>query len=65
MNATPLLTLFGPGSAQVFTNTANGIRNWKMIDAIQHNIDAQRRGDVATLEQAYQYAKMATPEDRE
>lgn len=65
MNATPLLTLFGPGSAQVFTNTAVGIRHWKMIDAIQHNIDAQRRGDVATLEQAFQYAKMATPEDRE
>ena len=65
MNATPLLTLFGPGSAQVFTNTANGIRQWKMIDAIQHNIDAQRRGDIATLEQAFQYAKMSTPEDRE
>jgi len=50
MNATPLLTLFGPGSVQVFTNTANGIRHWKMIDAIQNNIDAQRRGDIATLE---------------
>jgi hypothetical protein len=34
MNATPLLTLFGPGASQIFVQTRNGIRDYKMIDAI-------------------------------
>ena len=65
MNATPLLTLFGPGLSQVHVQMRKGMRNYKMIDAIQNNIDAERRGRIAELEQGRAYAKMITPEDKE
>jgi len=50
MNATPLLTLFGPGLSQVYVQTRKGIHDYKLIQAIQNNIDAERRGNIAELE---------------
>lgn len=64
MNATPLLTLLGPGTLQVGVQLRNGIHDYEMIQAIQNNIDAERRANVAELEQGRSYAKYVTPEQR-
>ena len=66
MNATPLLTLFGINTgSRIYTETKKGIHEYSMIDAIQNNIDAERRANVAELEQGKNYAKFVTKEDRE
>lgn len=65
MNATPLLTLLGPGTVQVGVQLRNGIHDYEMVSAIQNNIDAERRGNVAELEQGRSYAKYVTPEQKE
>jgi hypothetical protein len=40
----------------------NGVHDYDMIQAIQNNIDAERRANVAELEQGRSYAKYITPE---
>lgn len=65
MNATPLLTLFGPGLAQVGVQFRNGMRDLSMIDVVANNIDAERRGNIAELEQGREYAKYISKEDRD
>ena len=65
MNATPLLTLLGPGIVQVGVQLRNGVHDYEMIQAIQNNIDAERRGNVAELEQGRSYAKYVTSEQKE
>lgn len=65
MNATPLLTLLGPGTLQVGVQIRKGMRDYDMIQAIQNNIDAERRANVAELEQGRSYAKHITPERKE
>nr|DAI05404.1 MAG TPA: hypothetical protein [Crassvirales sp.] len=39
MNATPLLTLFGPNTVSIFTQANQVRQDFKAIDAIQHNLD--------------------------
>ena len=58
MNATPLLTLFGPGNVGVMLQARDGFKEMKLVDIIANNIDAAKRGEVAHLQQAYEYAKM-------
>lgn len=65
MNATPLLTLLGPGTLQVGVQFRNGVRDYDMIQAIQNNIDAERRANIAELEQGRSYAKHITREQRD
>lgn len=65
MNATPLLTIFGPGLAQVGVQIRGGIKNFNMAMAVANNIDATRRGNIAELEQAKSYAMHTSKEDRE
>ena len=65
MNATPLLTLFGPGLAQVGIRFKDGIKDYNMAMAVASNIEAARRGNIAELEQAKQYALRLSPEDKE
>lgn len=50
MNATPLLTLFGPGLAQVGIRFKDGIKDYNMAMAVASNIEAARRGNIAELE---------------
>lgn len=63
MNATPLLTLLGPSQVQTIIQTRRGIKTANLISTINNNIDAERRANVAELEQGAQYAKLITPED--
>ena len=65
MNATPLLTLFGPGLAQVGVQFRNGYKDYNMAMAVANNIDAERRGNIAELEQAKEYARHTSKEDKE
>lgn len=65
MNATPLLTIFGPGIAQVGVQIKGGIKDFNMATAVANNIDAARRGNIAELEQAKSYAMHTSKEDRE
>lgn len=65
MNATPLLTIFGPGLAQVGVQIRGGIKNFNMAMAVANNIDATRRGNIAELEQAKSYAMHTSKEDRD
>ena len=65
MNATPLLTLFGPGSVQVLVQGHNLVKDWQINDVIAHNIDATRRGNIAELEQGRDYAKYLSKEQRD
>lgn len=41
------------------------MRDYDMVQAIQNNIDAERRGNVAELEQGRSYAKYVTPQQRD
>lgn len=65
MNAAPLLTLLGPNSLNVFVKTHDALKEMSMVDIINNNIDAARRGDVAELEQGRLYAKNLSKEDHE
>ena len=65
MNATPLLTLFGPSGVQVLVQGHNLVKDWQINDVIAHNIDAERRGNIAELEQGRDYAKYLSKEQRD
>ena len=65
MNATPLLTLFGPAAFQVGVRFKNGIKDYQLAMAVANNMEAARRGNIAELEQAKEYALRITPEDKQ
>lgn len=65
MNATPLLTLFGPGTAQTVVQAKNIARDINTVEIVANNIDAARRGDIAELEQGKQYAMRISKEDKD
>ena len=64
MNATPLLTLFGPGTAQTVMQIRGGVKDIDMVSAVLNNIDAERRGNIAELEQGREYARHTSKEDK-
>jgi len=65
MNATPLLTLIGPNSLQVGVRMHNTISDYKLASIVAANIDAERRGNVAELEQNRSYAKYLSKDQKE
>lgn len=65
MNATPLLTLFGPNTVSIFTQANQVRQDFKAIDAIQHNLDVMQRTTNAELVQGEQLAKLAMSENKE
>lgn len=65
MNATPLLTLFGPNTVSIFTQANQVRQDFKAIDAIQHNLDVMQRTTNAELVQGEELAKLAMSENKE
>lgn len=63
MNATPLLTLFGPGTLQVAVQGRNYAKEMKMNDAIMQNIYLSKIEDRATTDQGEYYARHLTKDD--
>lgn len=65
MNATPLLTLIGPNSLQVGVQMHNTVSDYKLASVVAANIDAERRGNIAELEQNRSYAKYLSKDQKE
>lgn len=63
MNATPLLTIFGPGGISVGVRAKDTMHELNAIDVIKNNIDIEKRGARASIEQAINYAKYAGKND--
>lgn len=63
MNATPLLTIFGPGGISVGVRAKDTMHELNAIDIIKNNIDIEKRGARASIEQAINYAKYAGKND--
>lgn len=63
MNATPLLTLFGPNLIQVGVQGYGLTKEMSAIDFIAHQIDMSKRGDRSLVEQGEYYAKHLSKED--
>lgn len=64
MNATPLLTIFGPNSFQLVSGGIRLNHQLNTISIIQNNIDAERRGNIAELEQGRSYGVKISPQDK-
>ena len=65
MNATPLLTFFGPNMVQVGIQAHNLNHRIKMIDFLANQIDSDRRSTVAQIEQGKYFARYLSKEDHE
>lgn len=65
MNATPLLTLFGPNTISIFTQANQVKQDFKAINAIQHNLDVMKRTTDAELIQGEELAKLAMSENKD
>lgn len=63
MNATPLLTLFGPNLFQVGVQAHNLTREISINNFIANQIDMAKRGDRALVEQGEYYAKHLSSDD--
>lgn len=63
MNATPLLTIFGPSGIQVGVRAKDTMHELNAADVIKNNIDIEKRGARASIEQAINYAKYAGKND--
>lgn len=65
MNATPLLTLFGPNTPHLFVQLHSVNNDFKMYDIIANNLDIEKRSTDAQIRQAYELAKLALSEDKD
>ena len=63
MNATPLLTLFGPNTPNLFVQLHSMKNDFKMYDIIANNLDIEKRSTDAQIKQAYELAKLALSEN--
>lgn len=64
MNATPLLTLFGPNTISIVSQAHSLHNDFKAIDIIRNNLDIMKRSSDAELRQGEALAKLARMEDR-
>lgn len=65
MNATPMLTLFGPNTFQVAVQAHNTLRDMSIIDMLWNQIYTEKTAANAQIRQGAEYAKYITPQDRE
>lgn len=63
MNATPLLTIFGPNLAQVGVQAHNAVHQMSLIDLVKHQLQTTMRGDKASLQQMSKLAQHLSKED--